>query len=189
MDVPEPGVKSELQLLTYTPATASLDPSDIQYLCCSLWQHWLTHWARPGIKPTTSWKHYVRFLTPEPQQKLLCCCCCHNNIEFPGQRSDMSNCCDLHWSCGNATSFNPLCLARDGTCNLALQRCHQSHCATAGTPSVKFKPADLLQQNWCHVYHTLSPLNSVLNSGLIELNMINTIWILSGTLEERKPML
>ena len=37
-------------------------------------------------------------------------------------------------SCGNSRSFNPLCWARDQTCVLVLQRCHQLRCATAGTP-------------------------------------------------------
>ena len=30
----------------------------------------LTHWARPGIKPTSSWK-LVGFITAEPQQEFL----------------------------------------------------------------------------------------------------------------------
>ena len=33
------GVESELQLPAYTTATATLDPSHICYLYCSLWQH------------------------------------------------------------------------------------------------------------------------------------------------------
>ena len=35
------------------------------------------------------------------------------------------------WQCW---ILNPLCWARDGTCILALPRCHQSHCAIVGTP-------------------------------------------------------
>lgn len=38
------------------------------------------------------------------------------------------------WHCGNAGSFNLLCGAENQTCVLALQRCRQSCCATAGTP-------------------------------------------------------
>ena len=38
MEVPRLGVKSELQLLAYTTATATPDPSHICDLCCSLWQ-------------------------------------------------------------------------------------------------------------------------------------------------------
>ena len=36
MEVPRPGVESELQLQAYTPATAVPDPSCICDLCCSL---------------------------------------------------------------------------------------------------------------------------------------------------------
>ena len=46
-------------------ATATLHLNLICDLHCSLWQHWiltLTHWARPGIKPTSSLT-LVRFLT------------------------------------------------------------------------------------------------------------------------------
>ena len=41
MEVPRLGVKSELQLPTYTTAHGNTRS--------------LTHWARPGIEPTTSW--------------------------------------------------------------------------------------------------------------------------------------
>ena len=40
----------------------------------------------------------------------------------------------LHCSCGNARSFNPLCLTKDQTCLLVQQRRFQSCCAIAGTP-------------------------------------------------------
>ena len=39
MDVPRLGVKLELQLLAYTVATATRNPSHIHDLCHSLWQH------------------------------------------------------------------------------------------------------------------------------------------------------
>ena len=39
MEVPWLGVKSELQLQAYTTAIATLDPSHICNLLCSLWQH------------------------------------------------------------------------------------------------------------------------------------------------------
>ena len=39
MEVPRLGDKLELQLLAYTTATATLDPSCIWDLHCSLWQH------------------------------------------------------------------------------------------------------------------------------------------------------
>ena len=42
-----------------------------------------------------------------------------------GQGSDLSYSFDLRLNCGNTGSFNQLCWARDRTCVLALQRCHQ----------------------------------------------------------------
>ena len=39
MEVPRLGVETELQLLSYATATATLDPSHICDLCRSLWQH------------------------------------------------------------------------------------------------------------------------------------------------------
>ena len=55
MEVPGPGVESELQLQVYTTATAMPDPSPVCNLHCNLRQHRsLTHWARPGIEPTSS---------------------------------------------------------------------------------------------------------------------------------------
>ena len=56
MEVPRLGVESELQLLAYTTAIAMWDLSHV----CDL-QHSsgntrpLTHWAKPGIKPASSW--------------------------------------------------------------------------------------------------------------------------------------
>ena len=44
--------------------------------------------------------------------------------EFPSQELYRSHSCDLGHSCGNASSFNLLCWAGDGTCVLVLQRCH-----------------------------------------------------------------
>ena len=42
MDIPRPGVETELQLLAYTTAISQLpDPSYICDLCCSLQQHWI----------------------------------------------------------------------------------------------------------------------------------------------------
>ena len=38
MEVPRPGVESELQLLVYATATATPDPSRICDLCSSVWQ-------------------------------------------------------------------------------------------------------------------------------------------------------
>ena len=56
MEVPRLGVESELQLLAYATATATPDLSFIWDLHCSLQQHQsLTHRARPGIEPVSSW--------------------------------------------------------------------------------------------------------------------------------------
>ena len=49
-------------------------------------------------------------------------------MEFPDWGSDTSHSCNVHHSCGNTKSFNPLC------CILALQRCCRPHCAMARTP-------------------------------------------------------
>lgn len=51
------------------------------------------------------------------------------------------------------------------------------------------KPWDLFQQNWCHVYYTLSPLNSVLSSSLIGVTIISVTRLTSGIPDVRKPML
>ena len=44
-------------------------------------------------------------------------------MEFLGQGSDMSRIYDLYCSCGNTSSFNPPCQARNGTCVLVLLNC------------------------------------------------------------------
>ena len=41
MEVPRLGVESELQLLAYTTAIATLDPSCVCNLHHSSWQHWI----------------------------------------------------------------------------------------------------------------------------------------------------
>ena len=41
MEVPRLGVKCKLQLLAYTTARATSDPSHNSDLCCSLWQPWI----------------------------------------------------------------------------------------------------------------------------------------------------
>ena len=72
IEVPWLGVELELRLLADTTATAMLDLS----LICSLQytSHGstgsITHWARSGIEPASSWM-LVRFVTAELQQELL----------------------------------------------------------------------------------------------------------------------
>ena len=56
VEVPRPGVKSELQLLPYTTAIAAQDPN-----CIATYSRAhgnvgsLTHWTRPGIEHASSW--------------------------------------------------------------------------------------------------------------------------------------
>ena len=54
--VPRLGVKLELQLLSYTTAHGNARS--------------LTHWARPGVEPTSSWI-LVGFTSAQPQWELL----------------------------------------------------------------------------------------------------------------------
>ena len=70
MEVLSLGVESELQLPAYATATATQDPSHICDLYHSSRCESLTHWARPGIEPESSWI-LVGFVTTEPQQELL----------------------------------------------------------------------------------------------------------------------
>ena len=76
IEVPGLGAELELQLLAYTTATAMRDLSHICDLHHSSQQavrgHWashLTHWARPGVEPTTS-QTLVGFISAEPQWEL-----------------------------------------------------------------------------------------------------------------------
>ena len=69
--MPRLGVESELQLPAYTTAIAMPGPSHV----CDLYHTHgnagsLTHWARPGIKPLSSWI-LVGLVTAEPWWELL----------------------------------------------------------------------------------------------------------------------
>ena len=78
MEVPRLGIESELQLMDYTAATATRDPSWV----CNLHFWLLNLLARPGIEPASSWilagfvtakpssRMLVGFVTAEPQWKL-----------------------------------------------------------------------------------------------------------------------
>ena len=63
MEVPRIGVESQLQLPAYTTATAMRAPSNVHDLYTTAHGNAgsLTHWARPGIKPASSWI-LVRFV-------------------------------------------------------------------------------------------------------------------------------
>ena len=64
MEVPRLGIWNRAAAEAYTTATATTDLSHICDLQHSSWQRakFLTHWVRPGIKPTSS-RILVRFLT------------------------------------------------------------------------------------------------------------------------------
>ena len=71
MKGPWQGVESELQLLAYTTATATWDPSHVCDLHHSSWQYQiLNQWERPEIKPASSWI-VVRLITAQPPWELL----------------------------------------------------------------------------------------------------------------------
>ena len=70
MEVPRLGDESELQLPAYTTASATPDPSHVYKLHHGSRKCWtLTHCARPGFKPISSWI-LVRFISAEPQREL-----------------------------------------------------------------------------------------------------------------------
>jgi len=72
----------------------------------------LTHWARPGIEPTSSWISSGSLPLRHWQ-------------ELQGQGLNLSRSCDLNCSCSNAGSFNPLCQAGTWTCSQVLNPlCH-----------------------------------------------------------------
>ena len=98
MKSPRLGVKSKLKLPAYTRAT----PPDLSHVCNLHHSHSkagsLTHWARLGIKPASSWI-LVGFVTNEPQRELCFFFCFFFGAiytcgiwKFPGQGSN--------WSCG-----------------------------------------------------------------------------------------
>ena len=72
MEVPRLGVESQLQLLAYATATAISDLSCVCDLQHSSWQMLdpLTHSARPGIEPVSSWM-LVRFVSTEHNRNSL----------------------------------------------------------------------------------------------------------------------
>ena len=71
MEVLRLGAESELQLLAYTTATATLwiQALSATYTTAHSNARSITHWVRPGIKPESSWM-LVRFISTEPWQEL-----------------------------------------------------------------------------------------------------------------------
>jgi len=63
MEVPRLGVESELWSPAYARATATWDPRAVSatYTTANGNIGSLTHWARPGIEPATSWFHKIDF--------------------------------------------------------------------------------------------------------------------------------
>jgi len=71
MEIPRIGVKSELQLPSYsTPQQRWIWATSANYTTSHSNAGSLTHWVRPGIEPATSW-FLVRFVSAEPQWELL----------------------------------------------------------------------------------------------------------------------
>ena len=70
MEVPRLGVKLESQLPAYATAPATQDPSHVCDATAHSNTRSLTHWAKPGVTPTSSWI-LVRFVIAEPGWELL----------------------------------------------------------------------------------------------------------------------
>ena len=71
MEVFRLGVESELKLLAYTTAPATMDPGCVWDLHHRSQQRWiLTHWAKQVIEPATS-RFWIRFVSAVPQWELL----------------------------------------------------------------------------------------------------------------------
>ena len=66
MEIPRLGVKSNLQLLAYTTATATWDPSQFYDLQHSSQQRWVLNPLSEARDGTTSSWILVRFVTAEP---------------------------------------------------------------------------------------------------------------------------
>ena len=142
MEVPRLGLKSELQLLTYTTATAMPDPNHFCDLSLSSKQRCILNpLSKARDQSTSSWI-LVRFIFIELQWDLHCgtwfflfiigsslpilfffyfsFLASPQHMELLGEGSDPSHSFDLHHCCGIAQSFNPLCWAREWTCTLVL---------------------------------------------------------------------
>ena len=71
MEVPRLEAESELQLLAYTTATPQPQQhKSVTYTTAHCNARSLTHWAKPGIEPTSSWI-LVRFVSTSPQREFL----------------------------------------------------------------------------------------------------------------------
>ena len=120
MKVPRLGVESELKLLSYTTTTATWNPSYC-LLPAPQFTHGnagsLTHWARPGIEPS-SWWILVGFITTE-----------HSNV---GSKLLSATCTTVHSQ--QHWILNPLSETRDWTLILMDTGWVHYHWATMGTP-------------------------------------------------------
>ena len=77
MEVPRLGVKQELQLPAYTQPWQHWPASATYAALCSITRS-LTHWARPGIKPTY-WQRLCQVLNSlsnNGNSLILCVCLC-----------------------------------------------------------------------------------------------------------------
>ena len=112
MEVPRLGVQLELQLLAYTTATEMWDLSLIFDLHQSSRQRRsLTHWARPGIQPASSWilfgfiNHWASKGTPNKMYSLLVF---HSLGHFPSFSQWIKK-TNPHWAKTAAVSCLPAC--------------------------------------------------------------------------------
>ena len=87
MEVPRLGVESEL--LAYTVIQLGVQAASLTYTTAHTNSGSLTHWARPGIKPASSWI-LVGFVSAAPQWELpqpecyMCKSCYCVSTEAPG---------------------------------------------------------------------------------------------------------
>ena len=68
MEVPRLGVQLELQLPTYTTATATVEPSHICNLRCTFWQHQILHSLSKARNRTRFLMHASLVLNPLSQK-------------------------------------------------------------------------------------------------------------------------
>ena len=73
LEVPRPGVESELQLPAYTTAMATPDPSHVCNLHHSSWKHWILNPLIEARDRTCVLMDIVGFITAEPHGNSFMC--------------------------------------------------------------------------------------------------------------------
>ena len=114
-----------------------------------------------GIKSSFAFGH-VKIWLPSPYPRGRTC----SIWEFPGQRLNLSCSCDLHHSCHNARSFNPLHQAwyQTHTCAATWVSAVRflTHCTTVGTPQLLLCLLSLAD-SWLLTCERLPSISLVLN--------------------------